>query len=208
VSSLLFHPLDRFLGRASHVRVLRALSLHGGGLTPPELARRTGLSRRGAWNALESLEDAGIVEPVGGGHSVPYRLSDAHPLGVTLRRLFADEAERADTLISTIRVAAARLDPAPLAVWLFGSVARGEDRPGSDLDIAVVAEDGPAARARAESLRDALDGIGEQFGIRPSVISLSRSDLHALQAEDDPFWRRVVEDAVPLMGPPPDGMRP
>lgn len=196
------------MGRASHVRVLRALSLHGGGLAPPELARRTGLSRRGAWNALESLEDAGIIEPVGTGHSVPYRLSDTHPLGVTLRRLFEDEAERADTLISAIRLAAARLDPAPLAVWLFGSVARAEDRPGSDLDIAVVAEDGPVARAQAERLRDALDGIGEQFGVRPSVISLSRPEFHALQVEDGPFWRHVVEDAVPLLGPPPDGMRP
>lgn len=201
--SVLFEPLDRVLGRLSHVRVLRALTLHGRGLTPPELARRTRLSRRGVWNALEALEGLEIVEPVGSGHSVPYRLSP-HPIARSIQRLFEDETERADAVLAAARSAAASLEPSPLGVWLFGSVARAEDRAGSDLDLAVVAGRREAARESAAQLRDALHGVEEQWGVYPSVISLSSRELEALREEGGDFWRRLVRDGIPLFGPAPE----
>lgn len=202
--SVLFEPLDRVLGRLSQVRVLRALTLHGGGLTPPELARRTRLSRRGVWNALETLEGLEIVEPVGPGHSVPYRLSRTHPIARSIRRLFEDETERADGVLAAARSAAAGLEPSPLAVWLFGSVGRAEDQAGSDLDLAVVADRRETARESAAQLRDALHGMEEQWGVYPSVISLSSSELETLREEGGDFWRRLVRDGIPLLGPAPE----
>lgn len=202
--SVLFQPLDPILGRLSHVRVLRALALHGGGLTPAELARRTDLSRRGVWNAIEALDAVGVVEPVGTGHSVPFRLRPDHPLGPILRRLFEDEANRADAVLSAIRSAAERLEPRPAAVWLFGSVARGEDRVASDVDLALIAGSDADARASAAELRERLAIVAEQWMIQPSVISLSRPQVEKLREEEAPFWKRLVEDAVPLLGPAPD----
>jgi predicted nucleotidyltransferase len=46
----------------------------------------------------------------------------------------------------------------PLRIVAFGSWARGEQRPDSDLDLAVILEDGPAALARRPSY-DLLEGI-------------------------------------------------
>lgn len=201
---MLFQPLDGVIGRISQVRVMRALSLHGAGLTPPELARRTGLSRAGVWKALESLEGLGVVEPVGSGHSVPYRMSPTHPIAGAIHRLFEEEAGRADAVLAAVRSGAAALQPPPLAVWIFGSVARAEDRPGSDLDIAVVADSDEAARGCASRLRDALGDMAEKWAVRPSVISLSSAELERLRNQAGDFWQRLIEDAIPLVGAPPE----
>ncbi|MBI5257537.1 MAG: nucleotidyltransferase domain-containing protein [Burkholderiales bacterium] len=39
-------------------------------------------------------------------------------------------------MLESIRGLLAKRGPAIVAAWLYGSVARGEDSPGSDLDIA------------------------------------------------------------------------
>ena len=201
-SSFLYQPLDALLGRTSHVRVLRVLTQHGGSLTPPDLARRAGLSRRGAWNAIAELQAAGVIEPVGAGRSPPYRLAENHPLSDAVRRLFEGEAARADAVVAAVREAARQLLPPPLAVWLYGSVTRGADTPASDLDIALVAEEDVLARAQAAQLRNDLVRVSERWAVAPSVISLSRSELKALQRERRPFWERLVRDAMPLVGAP------
>ena len=207
VTSSLFQSLDGVLGRLSHIRVLRVLALHGGALTPPELALRSGMSRAGAWNALDALEAIGIVARVGTGTTVPFTLNEGHPLTGSIRRLYEDEASRADGVLEEIRTAARALDPPPLGVWLFGSVARGEDRAESDLDIAVVAEDEAAARLQAARLRESLSAMPGRYAVRPSVISLSASEVVSLRDDGQEFWQRIVQDGVPLLGPPPEDFR-
>ncbi len=83
-----------------------------------------------------------------------------------------------------IREAVARIvqHSKPLRIIAFGSWARGEMRPQSDLDLAVILEDGPEAVAR-RPLYSLLDGIRmsvdmvvasrerhEQFRLSPNSI--------------------------------------
>ena len=74
------------------------------------------------------------------------------------------------TLPDTVRV---RLETEAdiLFALLFGSVARGEQRPDSDLDVAVYVEERLAARERFDvrlSVAAALEGLGQ-----PDVIVLN-----------------------------------
>lgn len=64
----------------------------------------------------------------------------------------------------------------PVEVWLFGSRARGEDRPGSDWDLYVVVDDGAEEEAWAEAMR-ATDGFGRanEVGVDVVVRPWSRS---------------------------------
>lgn len=88
------HPLDSILGTGAAVRVLR--SLHGGEqLAPPYIARSTRLSRPAVRDALIRLERAGIVERVGQGRSVLYRMASDHPLYRRIVKLFRAESRRA-----------------------------------------------------------------------------------------------------------------
>ena len=88
------HPLDHILGTQATVRVLRVLT-SGGEHAPPRIARTTRTSRPAVREALIRLEAQGIVERVGDGRNVLYRLSSSHPLSKRIAKLFRTEAKRA-----------------------------------------------------------------------------------------------------------------
>jgi predicted nucleotidyltransferase len=136
---------------------------------------------------------------------VSYRVDRRHPLAEAVRLLFAAEATRATGALDVIRKAAARLEPAPRAVWLIGSVARDEDQPGSDLDLVVVAS-GRRARDHADELRDAVGAAPEAWGLDVSVLSLSVRELRTMIREQPSFWRSLERDAVTLVGEAPEAL--
>ncbi|HWG32658.1 MAG TPA: amidohydrolase family protein, partial [Gemmatimonadaceae bacterium] len=87
------HPLDQILGTQAAVRVLRVLS-PGGEHAPPRIARETKISRPAVREAIIRLEKEGVVERVGDGRNVLYRISLNHPLAKRIVKLFKTEAKR------------------------------------------------------------------------------------------------------------------
>jgi predicted nucleotidyltransferase len=104
-----------------------------------------------------------------------------------------------------IREDARGCGPRVVAVWLYGSVARGEDRSRSDLDVAIVA-DADALPSALEAVRDALHLAGRKLRFEPSVVGLEPSDVARLARERDPWWIAVARDAIVLLGPRPDAL--
>lgn len=201
--SYLRYPLNRILASEGAVRVIRELARHGGEQSVAGLAGATRLSKGAVRHLLQAdLLMAGIVESVGTGRNVLYRLNRGHPLHAPLHRLFEEEEAHARHLLDVLAAAARDAAPNVLALWLYGSVARGDDAPGSDLDVAIVLTDADPApavaryRARLAPLREVEPG-----GI--SVVGLSADDVARLSAADDPWWRNVVTDGLALLGPPP-----
>lgn len=67
----------------------------------------------------------------------------------------------------------------PVRIYLFGSEARGEAGPDSDLDfLVVVPDDTPASRLRPAALAQVLSGIGTAA----DVIPWSQSDFEGRAA--------------------------
>jgi predicted amidohydrolase YtcJ/DNA-binding transcriptional ArsR family regulator len=93
VASQKKHPLDQILGTQAAVRVLRVLT-PGGEHAPPRIARETKISRPAVREAIIRLEKEGVVERVGDGRNVLYRISSNHPLAKRIVKLFKTEAKR------------------------------------------------------------------------------------------------------------------
>jgi predicted nucleotidyltransferase len=204
-SSSLFQPLDYVLASPALIRVTRVLAAHGSNLGISDVSRRAKLTLPSVRAAVRRLLDADIVEAVGVGRSMVCQLRPAHPLFQPIVNLFAAEREQADAVVTAIRTAAATLEPAPLAVWLYGSVARGKDQPTSDVDVAIVSgENQPSAQADAlrEGLTVALSGRAD----RVSVIALGPGDVRRLSQGRTKLWRELERDAVVLMGEAPAGV--
>lgn len=87
------NSLDQILGTLAAVRVLRVLS-PGGEHAPPRIARDTNVSRPAVREALIRLQKEGVVERVGDGRNVLYRISSNHPLAKRIVKLFKTEAKR------------------------------------------------------------------------------------------------------------------
>jgi predicted nucleotidyltransferase len=201
--SALRYPLTTILGADAQVRVLRELAGHGGTLSAPNLVQRTGLAASSVREALGVLQRTDVVEAVGSGRTWLYRLQKEHPIGAALQALFWSEQGRFDSIIETVRLVAAGTGPGLVAVWLYGSAARGTDRPGSDLDIAVACEPDSLSRIR-EGVRDGLQEAERQLGFCASVVAVDTDDVLRHDADRDPWWTSVVRDALVLLGPRPE----
>ena len=171
-----------------------------------EIAQRSRLSLPSVRAALRRLIEIEIVTAIGAGRSMVCSLRLEHPLAPALRDLFEAERQQAATLLHGLRDAAAGLRPSPLALWLYGSVARGEDDANSDIDVALIsAESDPTAQA--DVLRDAVSNSLPGWAHRISVVALGLNDVARLIGEGSVFWRELERDAVVLAGEAPAGIR-
>lgn len=199
--SALRYPLTAAIGSNAALRVARALFLHGGEMSAPSVIRFTRLSKAGVSQALNTLAKLDVIEELGTARSLLYRVNKAHPLFKPLAELFNAESARAKDIQDAIRSAADR--EGIIAAWIYGSVARNEDSPDSDLDIVIVARERLSPMVE-EAVRENLRDAGEKLVFRPSVIMLDLEDARRLAREQDPWWASLVKDAIVLEGERPE----
>jgi predicted nucleotidyltransferase len=152
---------------------------------------------------LTHLAQVHIVDVIGIGRYVSYQFNPRHPLGPVIAALFQAERNRVDAIYDLVRKSAQTLDPAPLAVWLFGSGARDDDTSESDLDIAIVGHDEQIHR-QVDVMLDALLTEEDRLAFRPSVISLTKDDVDRMKQDNTAFWQNIARDAIPLIGNAPE----
>lgn len=123
---------------------------------------------------------------------------DAGSLAARLERLpHLSEAERAAVGEFCRRVLAA-LPDAVQDIVLYGSKARGDAHPESDVDLLVVLRrDDRAAR---ELVREIAIDILHEREVHVSVIVSSAAELHHQAEIGMPFVRNVAADGLPLVG--------
>lgn len=200
--SHLRYPLTRILGSAGSVRVLRALVADRSPQSAPQLAGVAGLTPQGVRLVLDTLARQQLVIIHGSGRAQLYALSPSHPFARALVALFQEEQRRWDALLESIREVLAKRGPAVSAAWLYGSVARGQDSPASDLDIAILVR----SQSVADQVREDLMPLEDEQQLRISLTALTPKEMAALP-EDDPWWSDVVRDGRVLKGAAPDQAR-
>lgn len=200
--SHLRHPLTGLLGSAGNVRVLRALTVDRTPRSAPQLAAAAGLTPQGTRLVLDVLVRQRLVTALGSSRALLFALDASHPLALSLVSLFEDERRRWDGLLTSIREVLERQGTAVGAAWLYGSVARGEDSPASDMDIAVVVR----SHAVADRVREALMPLEDAQHVRISLAALTAKELAALP-ENDAWWVNVVRDGRVLKGVAPEQAR-
>lgn len=193
-------PLTRLLASGGHVRVLRALMTYGAPLSVAQLSADSGLTTRGTRFVLNSLASQGLVSVLGQPRSQVFAVVEQHPLASALRTLFEQEHTRWKALQDGLRNGLAAQKDIRSA-WLYGSVARGEDEPHSDLDIAIVVNDEPVGAA--DRVRDAAQTLGDRLNVHISVVVLTPTELAELP-QGDSWWSNIVRDAKILKGVSPD----
>src|SRR3990172_4867843 len=103
-----------------------------------ELARSSGTTASSLQRDLAALARAGIVLRTARAHQVYFRANRACPVFDELRGLVVKTFGVADLLREALRPLADRID----AAFVYGSVARGEKRSGSDIELLKVGEAG------------------------------------------------------------------
>jgi len=199
---MFYNPFDHVLGTVASIRILRELSVHGAEMPMSLIVDRTGLSYPGTQQAMARLLESGVVEMLGSGRSVLYRLNKANILNEGLQNLFLVEQERVNLVLQKVCEFAADSSPQPIAVWLYGSVARREDSAGSDVDFMLIIEQEDSVQDVTESFQDMLL-FASAWSIFPSVVVLSVGDIKELIKGQHARWTSLNEEAITLFGSTP-----
>jgi len=195
-------PLSYALGTPAKVALLRLLTPGGDPVSQREAARRTGIQVRSAQRALDDLVALGVVTRLAGGREHLVQLNTTHRLAHALTVLFDAEADLYRALRETLSAVATRGRPKPVALLLFGSAARGDDRLDSDLDVLGVARTQGDAGALLERLAAAAAGIRAAFGAELRPVVLTVAQLRSQWRVRGSLPRRAAEDALLVLGRP------
>lgn len=106
------------------------------GLHLREIARRTELNSKTVLRELHALRGAGILSSKPVGRQVLYRLNPDCPIYEELRSIVRKTVGLAGVLSKTLEPLHERIELA----YVYGSHARGEERPGSDVDLMIVGD--------------------------------------------------------------------
>jgi predicted nucleotidyltransferase len=149
-----------------------------------EIARVTGKAPGTLLRELDRLADAGILLRKRVGNQVQFQANGGCPIYEDLRNILKKTAGIADVL----RAALERLVDRIRAAFVYGSVARGDERGGSDLDVMIVGEAKFADVVLA--LVPAREALRRE--INPNVYP--SDEFAAKLAAGEPFLQRVMAD--------------
>jgi len=147
-----------------------------------ELARLTGSHAGTLGRELEKLVGAGLAVRREQGNQMRYQADRACPLFDELAAMF----RKTHGAVPVLRQALEPLSPKIQAAWIFGSVARGTQTAGSDVDLLVLGDAGFADVVRA--IHPAQDELGRE--INPVVYSAT--EFRRKLAAGDAFARQLL----------------
>jgi hypothetical protein len=150
-----------------------------------ELARSTGTAASSLQRELAALTRAGIIERTVRGHQVYFRANRACPVFDELRGLVVKTFGLADVLRYALQPLSSRID----AAFVYGSVARGEERAESDIDLFVIGS--VSSGDVIEAIVPARQRLGRE--INPTVFP--RAEFSAKAREHDHFLTTVLGDS-------------
>jgi hypothetical protein len=184
-------------------RILAACLRADEPLTMRALGRLAGVSPNQTTLVLDQLESLGLVRRQSAGRALLVSLETASPV-VDALRLVADLRNQT---LRLWRDRAHRLAPAPVSLAVYGSWARGEAGPGSDVDVIVIL---PASLAEndedeyREQIADWCEYARRVAGLPVSPIVVAAGETEEI---DSDLWSDIRRDAVVIAGIHPGTVR-
>lgn len=180
--------------------ILEVLAGTESSLSSTQIARLAGRgSRQGHALVLDRLVEHGLVSAEPANRGYLYRLNRDHVLADAV--LSASRARV--TVLARLTHAMPALDPLPVHASVFGSFARREAGPGSDIDLLIVL---PVGAPLDEQWSVQLQALGDRVlswtGNRLEYLVFTVDQLHGVVANAEPIVEAWLEDAVTVYGEP------
>lgn len=141
---------------------------------------------------LARLEKSGLVNVTRVGNQKHYQANKDSPIFPELRRLIIKTVGIAEPIRKVLEPLSRQIRYAAI----YGSMARGDDRAGSDIDLLVVAND-----LSLEDLFRTLAPVEPRLGRRINPTIYTESEFRRRAAEGNPFLKKVLAgEKLTVMG--------
>lgn len=146
-----------------------------------EIARRSGVTAHAVQKEILNLKGLDLLRETRDGNRVYYEANTVHPIYLDLKNMIL-------RLVGSVAVLknALKSDKIDIA-FIFGSIARGEEKASSDVDLFVIGDIG------LRELTSRISGVSDELGreINPHVFSVGEYAKRVLS--HDHFLTRVLE---------------
>jgi predicted nucleotidyltransferase len=194
-----FHEyLEQLFGSKVTIRLVRALVNYKGKVfTVRGLADTAHVSSSEAAVMVGQLEKSGIVkiQPVGRSYLVSLN-EKSYAVNRIIRPMVKAEQETVAELVSTLKKYLS--DKSVISAAIFGSVARGEERDDSDVDLLVVSNNFDRA---SDLISQAQEEVSLTFGGRLSPLILSGKDFVAKR--NSGLMHSIIDAYIVIAGKDP-----
>ncbi len=191
-------PLNEIFKNLSHVKVLRVLTTSELDLTGNEIARLAGISPLGCKNTLDHLQELNILAIRKVGRAYLYRLRDENLIiQKLLKSLFLNEQKLLDEELKKV---AQHFGNFAHSVYLFGSVARGEESFQSDIDLCVITSDPNRLEQAREKAMEMTDLLNRETGITPNILVMDKVDFMQRYKAGDDLAKSIIEEGSIIFG--------
>ncbi len=161
-----------------------------------EIARWAKVGKGSLMRELERLHDAGVLTLSRQGNQTHYQANRDCPIHEELLGIVRKTFGLGEQLRSALAPFAGRL------VWAFvyGSIAKGNEHAGSDVDLMLIGDD-----LSYSDVMESLMPVEERLGRAINPTLRTRDDWLAKMATGNSFVLRVAEqDRIDLIGGPPE----
>jgi len=149
--------LVKLFGSEARVKVLSLFMLNASSeYYLREIAQKTGLAVRSVQRAVENLVEIRILRREPRGNAVYFSLNDENPILDDLKAIFL----KTEGLGDLLRNALSQQQNIQVA-FIYGSVAKGEESAGSDIDLALIGSISPTDLSAV--LRELEDNVGREI---------------------------------------------
>ncbi|MHB8896482.1 MAG: nucleotidyltransferase domain-containing protein [Candidatus Geothermincolia bacterium] len=168
-----------------------------GGSTGRQLAGLVGYSHTHTMAALDDLELQGLVTRRYAGNAHVFSINEENAVVTDiLIPAFLFESNLLDALADMFYQG---LGQKLVSVTLFGSVARGEESPDSDVDLLLVMKD-EAHKEKAELKALAIGSVASRrFGAPISPIVVTQSEYDSKVKRKRGFWKEIPTEGRRLL---------
>ena len=176
--------LAEMLSSRARAEIFRLLfSGTGEELHVREIERRSGLNDSTLRQELRKLTRLDVVRSRRDSNRVYYRAKTENPLYPEIRNLVLKTSGLADILKSALA------DKRIRVAFVFGSVARGEEKAGSDVDLMVIGQLG------LRDLSGLLSGVEEKIGREVNPYVLQEAEFRKRVRTKEHFVSQVMESS-------------
>ena len=192
------YTIEDLLGSRSRIAVLRVLHGVRVPLNASQIAARTNLSHVAAATALSEFASMGVVLSSPAGRATVHWLNrQSVYVENLLEPLFQSESDLPEDLVDDLTWS---FQDDAISVVLFGSYARGDQTPDSDVDVAFVAEN-PASKSALESAIAAhTPEFRSRFGASLSALTYTREEAAGLPNSSPDLFGSICRDGVSISG--------
>jgi predicted nucleotidyltransferase len=164
-----------------------------------EISRLTGTPAGTMNKELSRLHEAGLLEREQVGNQLRYSANRSHQIYQELAGILRKTVGVADVLVEALAPIARDIEIA----FIFGSIARGTESPGSDVDLLVVGD------LDFGTVIDAVHPIEKKLGRDINAKVYSRREWNAKLKSADAFVTEILKGPkIVLMGDPNEPRKP